>query len=69
MARLAQTEGLDEIQVEILAAVHEFTEREIIPAAQELEHSDTYPTDIVEGMKELGEGSRGSVERASLVAY
>jgi len=54
MARLGQTEGLDDIQVEILAAVHEFTEGEIIPNAQELEHSDTYPEAIVEGMKEMG---------------
>jgi len=54
MPRLAQTEGLDDIQREILAAVHEFTEREIIPNAQELEHSDTYPAEIVEGMKEMG---------------
>jgi alkylation response protein AidB-like acyl-CoA dehydrogenase len=54
MARLAQTEGLTDVQTEILAAVHEFVEKEIIPNAQELEHSDTYPTDIVEGMKEMG---------------
>jgi hypothetical protein len=54
MARLGQTEGLDDIQVEILAAVHEFTEGEIIPNAQELEHSDTYPEAIVEGMKDMG---------------
>ena len=54
MARLAQTDGLDDIQTEILAAVHEFTEREIIPQAQELEHSDTYPQAIVDGMKEMG---------------
>jgi alkylation response protein AidB-like acyl-CoA dehydrogenase len=54
MGRLAQTEGLTDVQQEILAAVHEFVEKEIIPNAQELEHSDTYPTDIVEGMKEMG---------------
>jgi hypothetical protein len=54
MGRLAQTEGLTDVQQEILAAVHDFVEKEIIPNAQELEHSDTYPTDIVEGMKEMG---------------
>jgi alkylation response protein AidB-like acyl-CoA dehydrogenase len=54
MARLAQTEGLTDVQQEILAAVHDFVEKEIIPNAQELEHSDTYPTEIVEGMKEMG---------------
>jgi alkylation response protein AidB-like acyl-CoA dehydrogenase len=54
MGRLAQTEGLTDVQQEILNAVHDFVEKEIIPNAQELEHSDTYPTEIVEGMKEMG---------------
>jgi alkylation response protein AidB-like acyl-CoA dehydrogenase len=54
MARLAQTEGLTEIQREILATVKTFVDKEIIPVAQELEHTDTYPQDIVEGMKEMG---------------
>ncbi len=54
MGRLAQTDGLTDIQQEILSAVHDFTENEIIPNAQALEHADEYPTDIVEGMKEMG---------------
>ena len=54
MGRLLETEGLTEVQQEILGAVHEFVENEIIPVAQDLEHSDTYPTEIVEGMKEMG---------------
>ncbi|MCB0922136.1 MAG: acyl-CoA dehydrogenase family protein, partial [Actinobacteria bacterium] len=54
MARLAQTDGLTEVQQEILSAVHEFVENEIIPQAQHLEHNDEYPTEIVEGMKEMG---------------
>jgi len=54
MGRLAQTEGLTEDQSAILEAVHEFVEKEIIPAAQELEHADEYPTAIVEGMKDMG---------------
>jgi len=54
MPRLALTEGLTEVQLEILAAVREFVENEIIPVAQELEHADEYPTAIVEGMKEMG---------------
>ena len=54
MGRLAQTEGLTDVQREILSAVHEFTENEIIPQAQHLEHNDEYPTEIVEGMKEMG---------------
>jgi alkylation response protein AidB-like acyl-CoA dehydrogenase len=54
MARLAQTAGLTEIQQEILATVRDFVDKEIIPHAQALEHGDTYPQDIVDGMKEMG---------------
>ncbi|MGH3905139.1 MAG: acyl-CoA dehydrogenase family protein [Pseudonocardiaceae bacterium] len=54
MARLAQTAGLTEIQQEILATVKNFVDKEIIPVAQELEHTDTYPQEIVDGMKEMG---------------
>jgi alkylation response protein AidB-like acyl-CoA dehydrogenase len=54
MGRLTETEGLTDVQQEILSAVRDFVDNEIIPAAQELEHSDTYPTEIVEGMKEMG---------------
>lgn len=54
MARLAQTAGLTDVQSEILATVRQFVDKEVIPCAQELEHSDTYPADIVEGMKEMG---------------
>ncbi len=54
MARLAQTDGLTEIQQEILSTVKSFVDKEIIPVAQELEHTDTYPQEIVDGMKEMG---------------
>ncbi|MEV7552727.1 acyl-CoA dehydrogenase family protein [Amycolatopsis sp. NPDC089917] len=54
MARLAQTAGLTDVQSEILATVRQFVDKEVIPRAQELEHSDTYPAEIVEGMKEMG---------------
>ena len=54
MPRLAQTEALTDVQEEILAAVRDFVDNEIIPVAQELEHADEYPTKIVEGLKELG---------------
>jgi alkylation response protein AidB-like acyl-CoA dehydrogenase len=54
MAQLCETDGLTEDQAEILKAVRVFVEEQIIPVAQELEHSDTYPTDIIEGLKELG---------------
>ncbi|MEY9888748.1 alkylation response protein AidB-like acyl-CoA dehydrogenase [Catenulispora sp. MAP12-49] len=54
MGRLAQTEGLTDIQEEILATVRTFVDKEIIPVANDLEHADEYPTQIVEGMKEMG---------------
>jgi alkylation response protein AidB-like acyl-CoA dehydrogenase len=54
MGRLAQTEGLTEFEQDILATVRDFTAREIIPVATELEHRDEYPAQIVEGMKKLG---------------
>ncbi|MEV1293339.1 acyl-CoA dehydrogenase family protein [Pseudonocardia sp. NPDC049635] len=54
MARLAQTAGLTDIQTEILSTVRSFVDKEIIPHATALEHEDAYPTDIVEGMKEMG---------------
>src|SRR6201995_1012015 len=54
MTRLAQTDGLTDVQQEILTTVRSFVEREILPVATELEHRDEYPTEIVEGLKELG---------------
>ena len=54
MARLAQTLGLTEFQTEILDTVRTFVDRAIIPNAQELEHGDTYPQEIVDRMREMG---------------
>src|SRR6266498_5292384 len=54
MARLAQTASLTETQQEIVNAVREFVDKEIIPTATELEHRDEYPEAIVDHMKEMG---------------
>ncbi len=54
MPRLAQTEGLTDDQRDILAAVHDFVDNEIIPVANELEHADEYPQAIVDQLKEMG---------------
>ncbi|MEP9383876.1 acyl-CoA dehydrogenase family protein [Nocardioides cheoyonin] len=54
MGRLAETDGLTDIQEEILKTVRQFVDEKIIPVAQDLEHKDEYPTEIVEGLKELG---------------
>ncbi|WP_280382633.1 acyl-CoA dehydrogenase family protein [Nocardia wallacei] len=52
--KLAQTHGLTEAQTEILAAVRTFVDKRVIPHAQELEHTDTYPQAIVDQMAEMG---------------
>jgi alkylation response protein AidB-like acyl-CoA dehydrogenase len=54
MGRLATTDGLTEIQTEILSTVRTFVDKEILPYANDLEHKDEFPEAIVDGMKELG---------------
>ncbi len=54
MSRLQQTDGLTEEQGELLKLVRQFVDEQIIPVANELEHADEYPTEIVEAMKEMG---------------
>ena len=53
MTKLAQTLGLTEFQTEIVSTVRQFVDKEVIPTAQELEHSDTYPQAIVDAMREM----------------
>ncbi|MET7767887.1 acyl-CoA dehydrogenase family protein [Nocardia sp. NPDC005366] len=54
MGRLANTENLTDVQTEIVGTIRDFVDKKIIPVAQELEHADEYPTEIIEGLKELG---------------
>jgi alkylation response protein AidB-like acyl-CoA dehydrogenase len=54
MARLAQTNGLTDVQLEILATVKSFVDKEVLPYATELEHNDEFPEEIVEGMRQMG---------------
>ena len=54
MSRLQTTDNLTDEQQELLKLVRQFVDEQIIPVALELEHHDEYPTDIVEGMKEMG---------------
>ena len=54
MARLAATEGLTEVQQEILSTVKDFVDKEILPYATDLEHKDEFPDAIVDGMREMG---------------
>jgi alkylation response protein AidB-like acyl-CoA dehydrogenase len=54
MGRLCETEGLTDVQADIVSAVRVFVDKEILPVASKLEHADEYPTEIVDQMKELG---------------
>jgi len=54
MPRLTETDGLTDLQRDMLGAVREFVEAEIIPVAGELDRTDTYPDQIVAGLRELG---------------
>ena len=42
MTRLTQTDGLTDEQRDILGAVREFVDEEILPVATELDHADQY---------------------------
>jgi alkylation response protein AidB-like acyl-CoA dehydrogenase len=54
MRHLTETEGVTDLQRDILATVRAFVDSEIIPVATELDHTDTYPDRIVAGLRELG---------------
>jgi len=54
VTRLTETDGLTEPQQDILAAVREFVDTEILPVATELDHADEYPHQIVAGLRKLG---------------
>ena len=45
---------LTEAQRGIVSTIREFVRREVSPVAQQMDHDDEYPFELVEGMKELG---------------
>ncbi|MEO6511545.1 MAG: acyl-CoA dehydrogenase family protein [Nocardioides sp.] len=45
---------LTDDQREFKALLHTFVEKEIVPVARDWEHAGRYPTEIVDGMKEMG---------------
>ena len=47
-------EELTEDQREIVGLVRRFVDEQVIPAASEHEHADTFPDEIVAGLRELG---------------
>ena len=45
---------LSEAQRGIVSTIREFVRRDVNPVAQQMEHDDEYPSELVERMKELG---------------
>jgi alkylation response protein AidB-like acyl-CoA dehydrogenase len=45
---------MTDVQKEIVQTVRDFVEKDVIPVANDLEHDDTYPEEIVEKMKAIG---------------
>ena len=41
-------------QTEIVAAVRDFVDRDVVPVASRLEHDDEYPETMVETMRTMG---------------
>ena len=42
------------MRAELIATVRRFVERDVLPVASELEHTNTYPADLVATMRDLG---------------
>ncbi len=45
---------LTDVQKEMVQTVRDFVDKDVIPVANDLEHRDEYPAEIVEKMKEIG---------------
>jgi alkylation response protein AidB-like acyl-CoA dehydrogenase len=54
MRRLIDTDGLTEFQRDILAAVREFVDKEVLPVAGDLDRADAYPDQLVDRLRQLG---------------
>ena len=54
MRRLTDTDGLSDVQREIVRTVRDFVDAEVLPVATQLDHEDAYPDKIVARLKELG---------------
>jgi alkylation response protein AidB-like acyl-CoA dehydrogenase len=50
----ANVNDLNEDERAIVALVREFVDRDVRPAARELEHANAYPAELIEQMKQLG---------------
>ncbi|MCO7240895.1 acyl-CoA dehydrogenase family protein, partial [Aeromicrobium sp. CnD17-E] len=49
-----RVQGDDQLSQSGAPALRAGEDEKIIPVAQQLEHDDEYPTEIIEGLKELG---------------
>jgi alkylation response protein AidB-like acyl-CoA dehydrogenase len=47
-------EGLSQEETAIVETVRDFVDRDVKPVVRELEHSNTYPAELIDQMKELG---------------
>ncbi|HEX6353195.1 acyl-CoA dehydrogenase family protein [Actinophytocola sp.] len=47
-------DGLTEDEVAIVGLVREFVDREVRPVVRELDHTNTYPGELIDQMKEMG---------------
>jgi alkylation response protein AidB-like acyl-CoA dehydrogenase len=47
-------EGLNEQEQALVELVRDFVDREVKPVARELDHTDTYPENLIEQMQQLG---------------
>lgn len=54
MRRLTDTDGLTELQRDILRTVRDFVDAEVIPVAPELERADAYPEELVRKLRQIG---------------
>ena len=48
------TSDIDEVRRQIVATVREFVQKDVVPQAAEHDENDTYPTELVEQMAEMG---------------
>lgn len=47
-------EGLSDVEASIVEAVRDFVDRSVRPVVRDLEHSNTYPEELIETMKQMG---------------
>jgi alkylation response protein AidB-like acyl-CoA dehydrogenase len=46
--------GLSDLEASIVEAVRQWVDREVVPAAHDLEHANTYPEELIDQMKAMG---------------